>query len=91
MSNKLIIESIASDLKRVALGLHRGSLAMANRFEKEALERRKELDESKLKPYLNKLIGDIGKAMTNADTEEKAEDALMYSTLLQNYSQYNKF
>lgn len=91
MNNKLIIKSIASDLKRVALGLHRGSHAMANRFEKEALERRKEIDGSKLKPYLNKLIEDMEKVMSNTNIEKKAEDALMYSTLLQNYSQYNKF
>ena len=32
MNNKFILESLASDLKRVALGLHRGSDAMALRF-----------------------------------------------------------
>lgn len=36
---KIIIESLAMDLKRIAIGLHRGSLKMANRFKDEALKR----------------------------------------------------
>ena len=39
VDQKTIIESLAMDLKRVALGLHKGSNAMANRFKEEAQKR----------------------------------------------------
>lgn len=39
MENKYILESLASDLKRVALGMHRGSNQMAKKFLDEALKR----------------------------------------------------
>ncbi|MDO8570329.1 MAG: hypothetical protein Q7R97_01980 [Candidatus Daviesbacteria bacterium] len=41
---KLIVESLAMDLKRVALGLYRGSNIMADRFKEEALKRSQELE-----------------------------------------------
>ena len=39
VDQKTIIESLAMGLKRVALGLHKGSNAMANRFKEEAQKR----------------------------------------------------
>lgn len=78
--NKYILESLASDLKRVALGLQRGSDKMAKLFLTEALKRRKETELSELDPYMRKLLKNLNK---NLD----AEDALMYSTLIQNYTQ----
>jgi len=80
MKNKLILESMASDLKRVALGLHRGSNKMAERFLEESLKRKEELDMNEVAPYLKKFISKLDKKI-------EAEDALMYSTLIQNYSQ----
>lgn len=73
------------DLLRVALGLHRGSLAMAQRFKEEALKREKELESQKPKGYLKKLITNSEKALTGNDARV-AEDALMYSTLFQNFA-----
>jgi len=35
MENKYILESLASDLKRVALGIHRGSNQMTKKFLEE--------------------------------------------------------
>lgn len=81
MKNKYILESLASDLKRVALGLHRGSDRVAQRFLSEALERRKEAELNALAPYMRKLL-------KNLDKNLNAEDALMYSTLIQNYAQH---
>jgi hemerythrin-like domain-containing protein len=80
MKNKYILESLASDLKRVALGLHRGSNKMAARFLEESLKRKEELNINEVAPYIRKLLDHLDKKLD-------AEDALMYSTLVQNYSQ----
>lgn len=91
MKNDFILESLASDLKRVALGLHRGSTAMAERFSKEALERKKEVNVELIDPYMKELLIKMEKALVKSkDNEKKAEDALMYSTLIQNYIQHQK-
>ena len=75
---------MASDLKRVALGLHRGSNTMAQRFLDEAVERKNEVDIDKVSPYIRKLLSRL-------DKEIDSEDALMYSTLIQNYTQHTRF
>lgn len=80
MNNKIILESMASDLKRVALGLHRGSNEMAQRFLDEALKRKQEVDLKTIAPYMQKLLNKV-------DAKIDPEDALMYSTLIQNYTQ----
>lgn len=82
---KIIIESLAMDLKRVALGLHRGSFNMANRFKKEALKRESELQGQTLDNYLKKLLEKTKLVLSNKDPEV-AEDILMYSTLFQNFA-----
>ncbi len=82
-SQKIIIESLAMDLKRVSLGLQRGSITMANRFKKEALEREEELEGQNLSEYLRKLVINSKKILMSED-ERVAEDALMYSILFQN-------
>ena len=87
-NQKIIIESLAMDLKRVALGLYRGSYTMANRFKEEALKRSKELENQKIEGYLGKLITGMKKSLLR-DDDRVAEDALMYSTLLQNFTVKN--
>lgn len=74
--------SIASDLKRIALGLHRGSQTTVDRFTQEVLKRKLEIDNSTLEPYIYKWIQKLDSAVSNSD------DALMLSTIFQNYSQY---
>ncbi|MCL5783841.1 MAG: hypothetical protein M1142_00600 [Patescibacteria group bacterium] len=86
MDQKIIIESLAMDLKRVALGLHRGSIKMAECFKKEALERGKELEQSQLPEYPKKLWKDTRHVLSD-NSERSAEDVLMYSILFQNYAQ----
>lgn len=61
MSQKVIIESLAMDLMRVALGMHHGSKAMANRFKEEALKRKAELKVSSSDRYLAKLLANTKK------------------------------
>lgn len=80
------MESLAMDLKRVALGYYRGSEIMANRFAKEAKARKKELHYVNLKPYLKNLLSRIDNVLRQKDHKKLAEDALMYSTLFQNAS-----
>lgn len=74
------------DLKRVALGYHRGSVTTADRFLKEALKRKEEIDTTLVKPYVKKLLDKLDVFAKEKDIMRKAEDALMYSTLLQNAS-----
>ena len=84
MNNKFVLESLASDLKRVALGLHRGSNMMAIRFLDEALKRKSEVKIKIVDKYIKKILARLDK---NID----AENALMFSTLIQNYTQSKKF
>ena len=85
MDNKLLIESLAMDLKRVSLGYHRGSSIMAKRFSEEALKRREEIDISKVKPYIGKILESLPESLNQADKTALAENVQVYSTLLQNY------
>jgi hypothetical protein len=82
MNNKIVLMSIASDLKRVAMGLHRGSQTTVDRFTQEILRRRQEIDDSLLENYMQKWVSKLDQAVSNSD------DALMLSTIFQNYSQY---
>ncbi|KKR00061.1 MAG: hypothetical protein UU25_C0031G0007 [Microgenomates group bacterium GW2011_GWB1_40_9] len=81
MENKIILASLAMDLKRVALGLHRKSANMADRFLTEAIKRRDEVNIDDVAPYMKTILGHI-------DSIHNAEDALMYSTRIQNYILY---
>jgi hypothetical protein len=81
MNNKIALESLAMDLKRVALGYNRGSVVMAQRFYQEALERIKEVDTASIRPYLKTVLHQVG------ELQEDAENALRLSILIQNYTQ----
>ena len=85
MNNKIALESLVMDLKRVALGYHRGSLKMANRFSEEALKRKNEIDLANVKPYIKVLLTRLDIILINKDPNKIADDTLMTSTLLQNY------
>lgn len=84
MNNKIVLSSLAMDLKRVALAYNRGSEKVAQRFMEEALKRKDEIDKTSLKTYLQKLLKKIEGLKTEKDQQKIAEDALMYSTLFQN-------
>ena len=85
LDQKIIIGSLAMDLKRVVMGLHRGSFNMANRFKDEALKRGSELEDQELGSYLRKLLDETRKVLLNQKSDS-AEDILMYSTLFQNFA-----
>lgn len=84
--NQIALSSLAMDLKRVALGYHRGSIVMANRFLEEALKRKSEIDTESVKPYIKRLLNKLDSLYEEKDKDRVAEDALMYSTLFQNAS-----
>jgi hypothetical protein len=86
MNNKIALESLVMDLKRVAIGYHRNSLNMANRFYEEALKRKSEIDTTTLRPYILRFIKRID-VLTNQEQDAVADEALLISTLLQNYTQ----
>ena len=86
--NKIILASLASDLKRVVLGLQRNSVVMVDRFTVEALKRKSEINTKELDSYVCTLVSKLEKVLSNSDPKEKAEDALLYSTLFQNYVLY---
>lgn len=83
--NRLALESLSMDLLRVALGLNRGSIKMAERFEQEALKRKSEVQLNLLKPYMRNIIQNLDALAKNNNNDYKAEYALMYSTLIRNY------
>lgn len=85
-NNQIVLSSLALDLRRVAQGYFRGSTQMADRFLQEALERKKEAEDLVLEPYLMTLLQKLDLMKNETDEKEKAEDALMYSTLFQNAS-----
>lgn len=86
MKKNIELESLVMDLKRVALGYHRGSITMAKNFSKEALKRKKEIIKNTSLPlYVKNILERIEKLFQTKDIEKIAEDSLMFSTLLQNY------
>lgn len=84
-SQKIIVESLAMDLKRVALGLYRGSFTMADRFKQEALKRESELENQEIDSYLKNLLKKTREILLSQHAG-RADDILMYSTLFQNFA-----
>ena len=84
--NQIALSSLAMDLKRAALGYHRGSLNTGKRFLEEAMMRKNEIDPTMIKPYVARLLKKLDNLVKEKDTSRIAEDALMYSTLFQNAS-----
>jgi len=81
MENKIALSSLAMDLKRVALGLYRKSDTMAERFLHEAMKRKDEVDMKQLLPYMQHILMKVNDHID-------ADNALMYSTRIQNYVLY---
>ena len=83
---KIAISSLALDLKRVATGYWNGSNQTALRFSEEALKRKEEIANVEVKPYIRKFLNSLPEILAQKDKQKLAEDALMYSTLFQNYA-----
>lgn len=87
-NNKQSLASLAMDLKRAALGWHSNSDAVARRFYGEALKRKSEIDKTSLQKYLKDIIFNLDSDFETNDSNTKAEKALMFSTLIQNFVVY---
>lgn len=83
--NKIALESLVMDLKRISMGYHRGSINMAKRFAEEAIKRKQEVNLSEVRPYIRTLLDQLDLLFKNKDTMKISEDSLMISTLLENY------
>lgn len=83
---KIIIGSLALDLKRIALGLYRDSRYTANTFKKQAINRMDELEQYESDAYTQQLVNQTKKSLSILE-KNRAEDLLMYSTLFQNLTQ----
>lgn len=88
MTNQTYVSltSLAMDLKRVALGKYTGSHSMAERFLTEAIKRKKEVNMDEVDSYVREILKKVEYLKKDKDAKKVAEDALMFSTLLQNYS-----
>lgn len=85
MDEKVILGSLALDLKRAAMGFNRRSNTMAERFLHEALKRKNEVIKKDASSYISHLLEKMEQSLKNNEIDRKGEDALMYSTLIQNY------
>ena len=86
MNNKLLLQAMAVDLKRVAIGYHSGSVRMADRFLQEVMQRIELLQYSSLSSSMKKLLKKIEKLPKEKNIDKRAEDALLYSTLFLSFS-----
>ena len=81
--DKIVLLSLASDLKRITLSIQRNSFSSAKRFNEEAkkwlLESKKTSDKT-----VKELLRKVEISLNQKDDLKKAEDLLMYSTLIQN-------
>lgn len=87
MNNQQILQALSMDLIRVAIGYHRGSNRMAERFVMEIKKREEGIMVEDIKPYMRKILRSMFLAINNTNCEKVAEDSLMYSTLIRNYCQ----
>ncbi len=85
MDKRTIVSSLAMDLKRTAISLHRKSFSTANIFTKEAFKRGEELESINSDEYLSKIWSKT-KHILQQSEDRTAEDLLMYSTLFQNFA-----
>lgn len=85
MDEKIIVSSLALDLRRIAQGLNRGSFTSAKIFIDEALKRGNEIENFIQDHYLRYLWSKTKKILLQEDVKS-AEDILMYSILFQNFA-----
>lgn len=83
---KMLVGSLSNDLYRVASLIQRGSDKAAQRFFEESRKWSDELLKQDIKQYIKDIINDLQGDNFSELTLDNAEDILMYSILLQNYS-----
>ena len=82
--NNLLLGSISNDLYRVAALTQRGSLRGAQTFFAQAQHWAGQVKSDAVAPYIQKILKTV---MSQTEiTLDTAEDMLMYSNLIQNYT-----
>ncbi len=84
MNNKILLESMALDLKRIALGAKGNSQKMTDRFIEEVMKRERLLMKDTIPSSLEVVIENMKKKLISS--KHLADDALMFSTILLSYS-----
>lgn len=85
---QLKLAALSMDLKRIALSYHGNSVHTASRFTAESMSKVKHINQTNLPTYVKKILGSLGDILNQKDKQKVAEDALMYSTILQNAALY---
>lgn len=81
MNNKQLLQAMALDLKRVALGSYSGSQKMNNRFLQEVANRKDSPQYDTLPDIVQRQLQKNDQAL-DRNSQTLHEDALMYSTIL---------
>lgn len=84
-TSSVLLQNIALDLDRISTSLSRNSFAVAKRFDQEVIKQQKQINSLGLPIYIKKIVSALPQALSQKDTTQKADDALMYSVLLQNF------
>ena len=86
MSNEMIIKSLALDLKRIVQGEIVGSEKMTDRFIVEAEKWLRIINYNDVSERVNLILKQTEKLLKNRNNTRLADDALLYSNLLLQYS-----
>lgn len=78
------LAALSMDLKRVALASYNHSFKVADRFIQESLVKKNRIDVARERLHIQRLLTSLDAVLSQKDTAKLAEDALLYSTLLQN-------
>lgn len=84
MNQDKLLAALSMDLRRVATSLHVESGNNAITFTNE-VRKTVELINLTFDPRINRILRKLNEVLNNSNRSELAEDALMYSTILQNY------
>lgn len=87
--SQLKLAALSMDLKRVALSYHTNSMQTGLRFAEESMKKVKRIERRDLPDYIQKLLERVETVLGQEDKQKVAEDALMYSTMLQNAALHN--
>lgn len=80
----LQLAALSMDLKRVALASYNHSSKVADRFIQESLAKKNKIDVTAQRSHVQRLLTSLDAVLSQKDSGKLAEDALLYSTLLQN-------
>lgn len=83
-NNYIALSSLAMDLKRVAVSYYQNSVEVGERFHSEAIKRKREVNINTLPRYITKLLDQLDELSNIKNNLDKAEKALLLSTLFQN-------